>query len=483
MMRGVTRKFEIHESAAAERAINELFAAPVTFAEGITVYHCQAHLAPDRAARRFVVDKDEAVRSADVNRHRHVVDRESTQNDLELIDMRHRAEIDRRTRELSALGDDSIDYRRLLQLHLVQHPEDTERVLSLLVEYEQTQDEKRLELFQFMIQNNLVSPVDVDSFRKDMLSGVSTQPRQSLPQSKTWIEEEPPPPPPPPLPAAEPEVTAEPEPAPEVPGQLSSLAGSSSGEMPMREVPPPPRSVKDAQSRGADSWDTAGWDTIGGGLLPFYVVVEESLAVRQWLPELDEGVTALCRAVADTPPVAARVRLTVLGFASDVREYLSLADVRVLPGRPHFSAHDEAHYGPVFADLLDRIGADIPILESSGQRVHRPTVVFLTAGRPADGDDWRTTHRQLIDRQQLRSAPNIIACGIGELGARTVNAIASRPGLAFIPEGEADVRQAIRRFFDALVHSIVQSRGTLASDPAEFTVARPEGFRLASEVI
>jgi uncharacterized protein YegL len=474
MMRMVTREFNIYDSAAAERRINELFSEPVTLDEGITVYRCMAHLSPDPSVQRHVIDKDSADRSADVNRHLHAGNRDATEHELELESLRHRAEMARRESEIRALGNDSLDYQRVLQLHLIQHPEDTERVLNLLVAYEQSQDEKRVELFQFMIEKDLVNGVDVEVFRKEMLGGIRRQdatakPRHTLPRSETWIDE--------PTSTSTPSSTSTPTPTPTL-----TPTGAASGEVPVRDVPPPPMSARDVSSRGPDGWDTAGWDTVGGGLLPMYVVVEESVTVRPWLSDLEEGVAALCRALADNPTIAARVRLTVLGFADEVTTYLSRADVRQLPGMPQFSVRGEARYTATFTDLIGRVQGDVDALEADGHEVHRPTVVFVTAGRPADGDAWRSTHRRLVDRGTLRRAPNIVACGIGGMSARTVNAVASRAELAFVCD-DVDVRLSIHRFFDALVRSVVQSRGTLASEPVEFVVPRPVGFHLASEVI
>jgi hypothetical protein len=192
MMRQVTREFEIHDSASAERRVNALFTEPVVLDEGITVFLCRAQLSPDRSAKQYVMNVDEASRTAELNKQLHVGEKDTTQHELDLVGMRHRADIDRRANELSALGNDSLDYRRVLQLHLVQHPEDTERVLNMLVQYEQTQDDKRLQLFQFMIEKNLVNPVDVDVFRRELLGGLHQQEARSyqlLPQSKTWIDE------------------------------------------------------------------------------------------------------------------------------------------------------------------------------------------------------------------------------------------------------------------------------------------------------
>jgi uncharacterized protein YegL len=491
MMRQVTREFDIHDSASAERRVNALFAEPVVLDEGITVFLCRAQLSPDRSARQYVMEVDEASRSVELNRQLHVGAKDAAQHELELVGMRHRADLDRRANELAALGNDSLDYRRVLQLHLVQHPEDTERVLNLLVSYEQTQDDKRLELFQFMIEKNLVNPVDVDVFRRELLGGLHQQEARSyqvLPQSKTWIDE-PSPTPAEPVTGSDGEIG--PATAAELRGKVDAAAAASapvqpraaraatvSAEMPVREVPPPPMS---APSRDSESWTTATWDPVGSGLLPVYIVVEESAAVDRWLTELDDGVAALCRAFADTPTVAARVRLSVLGLAGDASPYLSNVDLRRLPPRPRFSVRGEPKYDAAFTELLGRVSGDMVALEGSDNKVDRPTVFFLTAGRPVDGDAWRTTHWRLVHLDGRR-APNIVVYGIAGAPPRTVEALASRADLAFVSDPNTEAGLAIRRFFDAVVRTVVQWCGAPASDRAELVVARPVGYQLVSEV-
>ena len=90
--------------------------------------------------------------------------------------------------------------------------------------------------------------------------------------------------------------------------------------------------------------------------------------------------------------------------------------------------------------------------------------------------------RQAYRQAVTRAAPNIIACGIGEVKAETILKVATQQDFAFVSVPNADIGASIARFFIALTTSVVQSGRSLTSPNPELVVERPRAsaWRLTS---
>ncbi len=222
---------------------------------------------------------------------------------------------------------------------------------------------------------------------------------------------------------------------------------------------------------------------IRGHLLPTYVMADESYSMKTHLDELNAGLASLHEALLGEPMAAAKVRFAILGFSNDVAVRLELTDLRRTVELPPLHTRADTSYRGAFADLLRRIPRDIRALKAEGYAVHRPAVFFLSDGQPNRRENWLETHQRLTDRYQLREAPNIIACGIGDARAATILRVSTQPEFAFVAVPGHDLGQAISRFCTALTRSIVESSRTVGGVGAELVVERPEGFRMAIDVI
>lgn len=219
-----------------------------------------------------------------------------------------------------------------------------------------------------------------------------------------------------------------------------------------------------------------------GHLLPVYVLADESYSMAPYAAELNAGMVSLHEALRSEPMVAAKVRLSVLGFSDDVAVRMALADLRGEAELPLLHMRGGTSYHAAFSDLLNRIPQDISFLKGNGYQVHRPAVFFLSDGQPGD-NAWHGPHGNLTDKTVTRAAPNIIACGIGEVEAQTIVQVATQPDFAFVSVPGADIGAAIAKFFIALTTSVVQSGRSLTSPNPELVVERPEGFRMAIDVV
>jgi uncharacterized protein YegL len=219
-----------------------------------------------------------------------------------------------------------------------------------------------------------------------------------------------------------------------------------------------------------------------GHLLPVYVLADESYSMKAYAGELNAGLTSLYAALRADPMVAAKVRLSVLGFSDDVIPRMILADLRNEERLPQLVIRNATNYHAVFQDLLARIPQDIAVLKGNGYLVHRPAVFFLSDGQPNNAK-WRKPHERLIDKAVTPAAPNIIACGVGQAKAQTILQVATRPDFAFVSVAGADIGVSIAKFFIALTTSVVQSGRSLNSPSPELVVERPEGFTMAIDVV
>ncbi len=220
-----------------------------------------------------------------------------------------------------------------------------------------------------------------------------------------------------------------------------------------------------------------------GNLLPVYVLADESYSLFNHAKDLNQGLVSLCEALRAEPMIAAKVRLSILGFSDDVEVRLALADLRDVENVPRLRIRNNTNYQAVFNDLLTRIPHDVDMLKTSGYLVHRPAVFFLSDGQPNDDSDWLEPRERLINRTTTPAAPNIVAFGIGDVMAKTILQVATDEKFAFVAMPSTDIGNAIAKFFVALTHSVVQSGRSLTSPNPELVVEKPEGFRMAIDIV
>ncbi|MFF4407594.1 hypothetical protein ACFY2W_21690 [Streptomyces sp. NPDC001262] len=220
-----------------------------------------------------------------------------------------------------------------------------------------------------------------------------------------------------------------------------------------------------------------------GVLLPAYVLADESGSMAPYEQDLSNGLVSLCEGLRAEPMVAAKLRLAVLGFSDDVQVRLAVADMRTETSLPTVDIGGRTNYEAVFDDLLGRIPSDVQWLRGEGYKVHRPVVFFLSDGQPTDGGAWRRPHAQLTDRALTPTAPNIVACGIGDAKAHTMVEVATRREFAFVAKPGADIGQAVAEFFHALTASLVASGQALNSGAPTLVVNKPDQFTMAIDEV
>lgn len=447
--RPIVREFDIEDAAGAEDAINARFRHGDTLEEGIHLYRCSARLSTDTYARTYLRSQEEAKRTKIVKSAQHEVDVEDAvrQNKIDLI--KQSGALEARARERDALVDRPLDLQGLISMHLERYPNDTRTALQLLADMERArwdrqeiQDQRSREMFEFLASRNLIHAVDLGRFRDQVMTQLQS-PQPAVPAVSGWDD---------PLPVLG-AASTQPVPMPPVTVDGSAVPQPSVAE---------PRQAPD--------------------VVPVYVVIDQSVAVEGCVAELNAGVNSLYDALIAEPTVAGIVRLSVLGYADDVAVQLTLATVREGTQRVHLSADGQAHYAAAFERLLDCIPRDVEQLKVQQPNVRRPQVLFLSGAQPADDSLWSPVYQRLVDRDQHKYAPDIVACGVGAARAETIARIATRQELAFVAN-DGHLTKSVERYFAFVARQVVgYGQSVLDGGPGPLVCA-PDGFRPARDLV
>lgn len=490
--RPITRDFDIDDSVGAEDAINARFRLGEKLDEGILIYRCKARLSSSGYAE-FVREQVRARRENIVSAERHEKDVDDLRRSNQLATIKQDGELVRRRAERADMGSGELTPAELIREHLARFPSDTNTAMTLLQELERSRWEQREiqtqranELFRFMADRNLIHPVDVGRFCEQavgQLSGDRPDALDAAPHSGPAA------PAPTPVP---PDVWQAPLPSPHgaapgaPPDALGQAAPDTATPAPGVAPAPPadswaPSPAPDRPSEGAVASPPSGASppsVAPDGVVPVYVVIDRSAATEGCVDELNAGVDTLFRSVVEDPDVARVIRLAVIGYAEDASVRIDLTPVADGPPRFRLTTGGEANYSVAFEQLLSCIPRDVASLKGQSSTVRRPQVLFLTGGTPADEASWGPVYQRLVDRHQLRCAPDIIACGFGDSAPATLLRVATSRELAFLaaagPSGAA-----VTNFFSFAVRQTIGCAQAALHGYAGPLVTPPPGYRPA----
>lgn len=429
--RDITADFPIEAAKEAEDTLNRRFQRGATIDGCIELYLCRARLRPEPAAIEYLRREQDA-RWDDVAKtaeHERDANDARRRNNLDLI--QQSGGLERRAREREALAGRPFSMQDLLAMHLESNPGDTAGALQIAAEmareqaqHQRDEDDRRWRKFQYMADRNMVNQLDLDQVRGAVLGQA------------------------PPSPAA---VTAGPS------------SGDDGWEQPLhRPGDPAAPSVP--------------------GLIPVYLVVEDSPVMATGIEALNAGIQSLYDAVAAQPEIARVIRLSLLSYADQASIRLATQAVRLGHRLSAFTVEPgPVRLGAAFERLLDCIPRDAIELKRQTSSLRRPQVLLLAGGPPADPHDWTAAHRALTDRDRQRFAPDVIACGIGPAQARTVLEIATRPELAFVAPDD-DLIGGIQQFCAFARTRVLEYGRAVLDGDADATFSGPDGFRPAAEI-
>lgn len=219
-----------------------------------------------------------------------------------------------------------------------------------------------------------------------------------------------------------------------------------------------------------------------GTVLPIYFVADESGSMEPVKGKLNEGLRSLLDTLHTESFAAAKVRLAVLGFSDTTKCHLELSDPRHVTKMPELGAYNSTSYESAFRELRRRIPEDVAALKGESYLVNRPAIFFLTDGAPNADEPWRDALAEL-KRPEFREHPNILAFGIGQADPKVIQEVASREEYALVTVEGGNPGNAVANFVVALTQSIVSSGQALAAGKAELQMEKPEGFKLAVDLL
>ncbi|MGA5820527.1 vWA domain-containing protein [Kitasatospora sp. NPDC094028] len=472
VLRVIARGYSIHQADLAELRMNHECAREMMLPEGITIYRCVVDLRLDEAARGYVenltkADRDmqlaiAAQRLAEGEAHgKQVIDgielegrlareRREQAVRLELQEERHRL-----------LGDGDLDINRLITLFVLEHPDKAAEAVEMRTKWEaaliarQEQfDERSVEVFRFMVESKLIQPADVEVIRRQALDRAQGAVLPGGPHVG-WDR-----------PAASSGRTAPPPPV--------------AGPLPPVAAPPPAGAhsplVGTVVTNGpADAASGGGPVT---GVLPIYLLLDESAAVAGCLPGLNNALRGLHSALLTPPESAAGLRLAVLGAAGETTLHLPLAAVEWTTVMPELTVRAGARHDLAFERLRALVAQDLARLKAEHPVVHRP-VLFVLFGGPCEEDSvrWREALRALTDPVANPGHPTVIAVGIGRADETEIRTVAHHPELAFLAEPGLDLPTAAERFASLLRDSVLYLGRGLAGGRLDLFIECPPGLR------
>ncbi|MEU4422041.1 hypothetical protein AB0F81_15560 [Actinoplanes sp. NPDC024001] len=442
VFRSITRGFDIEQSTEAEEAIRRRFAGEVRLQQGITILGVAPQLRPDEAASEFLKAKVEAVRELERNKLKQQVAVQDAINQAQLGEIGQMARLKAAQNEHAALAKGPLTAMDMAREHLVRHPEDTEKVMRLLMEHESAMLEREdannvrtTEFVKFMMQQGNMHPGDFEPF----LAGAANRMGVGGP-------------------TAGPAIAAPP-------------GTSTWGAEPAAEQPAP---VILQQDPATKVWRPAD------GVQPVYLLVDESANARPYLDDLTDGLRTLLDGLTHAPEVAPAIRLSVLGYAGQVAMRRQLGEVDAGSQAPWITSQGGAvSYTNTFESLLSQITPDVEALKEQGLKVLRPIVFVLAASPAAESDAWLAAHRRLVDTTSHRYAPYIIACGVGDAPATLVSRIATNPEFGFVMAPGSDAHTAIEQYWQALLRNVLASGRSLIEGRPQLAFEAPPSFQPA----
>jgi uncharacterized protein YegL len=442
--RPVTRRFEIRDSERAESALNALFQHAVALDEGITIYRCVVRLLPDHAAQEYLRTLDSADRALAVNEAHHTVARATAHQVHELAGLTQQARIEAESREHDALASRPLDFDGLIRAHLTKHPDETAYALELLQRHYDAQnaqqdinDKRSLDLVRYMIEQGMIQSVDIELLRKQALGRVQEIASPSRPAELTagsWDD---------PLP---------------------------SGPVLMMAAEPAPAG-QDGIPRPVDTDRT----------VPVYIAFDESSSDPAYFEAVNRGVRTLPADLAAHPEVIDAIRLAVLGYAGTVTVRMPLTRVAADSFVPELTSRPGSSLSSVFDYLRDRISEDVGRLKSQGLTVGRPVLYLLCAATPGDSPRWESSYLRLTDKAEFPTAPNIVACGIGQTHPGVVRKVTSQPqSSGWVADPGTPLDEAVSRYTAFVRQSIAALGRAHVTGGSDAAAESPAGFRVAS---
>lgn len=159
-------------------------------------------------------------------------------------------------------------------------------------------------------------------------------------------------------------------------------------------------------------------------VLPVYIVLDTSASTIGSIYDLNIAALSMVDAFTLQPLLGETVWVSIVTFSNNAKVLVPL-----LPGRelkiPLITPGGGTSYGSAFRLLRKIIPSDIKRVRSTGNRVLRPVMFFISDGPPTD--EW-TRALEELNSPDFKEHPTIIAFGIGSADPEIIRKVGMSGG-------------------------------------------------------
>lgn len=204
-------------------------------------------------------------------------------------------------------------------------------------------------------------------------------------------------------------------------------------------------------------------------VFPFYLCLDVSASMEgQPIEDVNRQLPELKRAVGGDPAVAEVIRMGIVTFSDIARTVLTLCDLSMVEAMPRLQPQGRTSYAAAFDHMRALIEQDYLNSRARGDRWYRPTVLFISDGRPTDpSEEWRASLARMLDEAWKRR-PNVLSFGFGDADASVLaEVVGNKENRAFIASEGAEPAKVVPELMSGLISSIVSSSASVYSGEAQ----------------
>ena len=196
-------------------------------------------------------------------------------------------------------------------------------------------------------------------------------------------------------------------------------------------------------------------------VMPFYLICDVSGSMSRDMPDLNDGVRRLRRAIIAEPVVDDVAQVCIMTF-SDVAKVVMPMTQMSEHEVPTLSVEGGTDYGAAFRALAQTIAKDTATLKAQGYKVYRPCAFFLTDGLPNDRDWHRTfTSTLTYDRATssgMKGHPIFVPFGFRSASVEVLKQLAYPPERGkWYHMKTSNVEEALKGILDVIINTVITS--------------------------
>jgi uncharacterized protein YegL len=215
-------------------------------------------------------------------------------------------------------------------------------------------------------------------------------------------------------------------------------------------------------------------------VMPFYLICDVSLSMRDEMKALHDGVTRLWDAIVNSPLLDEGTRVCIMTFSNDAKIPVPLTQMSAYPnGLPAFEHEQETDYGAAFRTLAQEMAEDCRGLRNTGYHVYRPCVYFLTDGEPTDLD-WHETFTATLTEDPLArlgmsEVPIFVPFGFRDAQIQVLRRLAYPEHVAkWYHARNATIEQALDGLLSIIKNSVLLSSQSRLHGAPGYVLPEPE---------